>query len=48
MPRCLPVNFVGGLGGADITLQQVRDIFACLRDFDAEGGERVRFLGVDG
>ncbi len=42
------VNFVGGLGGADITLQQVRDIFACLRDSDAEGGERVRFLDIDG
>lgn len=43
------LNFVGGLGGDDISTAQMRGIFACLERC-AEGtfvGPRVSFLGVD-
>lgn len=43
------LNFVGGLGGDDISTEQMRGIFACLERC-AEGafeGPRVSFLGVD-
>ena len=30
-------NFIGGLGGADITLDRVRDVFATLSNPDKEG-----------
>ena len=40
-------NFIGGLGGADITLSQVRDIFTTLSNPDKEGIKRVSFLGID-
>lgn len=43
------VNFVGGLGGDDISAAQMRGIYECLSQL-AEGafeGPRVSFLGVD-
>lgn len=43
------LNFVGGLGGDDISQTQMRGMFACLQQLAAgayEGG-RVSFLGVD-
>lgn len=43
------VNFVGGLGGDDISVAQMRGIFACLDEVAAGtyAGPRVSFLGVD-
>lgn len=44
------MNFVGGLGGDDVTTLQVEEAFALLGDIASSGAaphERVRFLGVD-
>ena len=43
------IDIVGGLGGDDITQQQIEDVYARLQGI-AQGdpvGERVRFLGID-
>lgn len=44
------LNFVGGLGGDDISLEQLNQAFAALADAAEAGkvsGPRVRFLGID-
>lgn len=43
------IDVVGGLGGDDITLQQIEEVFARLRSIAQGGlvGERVSFLGID-
>ena len=42
------VNFVGGLGGSNISADQIRGIFATLQDRAAGASmSRVQFLGID-